>query len=71
MSTTADIFLSYNREDAATANEAFRSSTLVNLAALSVRLGRKLKVKADASGFIDDDQANHLHTPALRGSWSI
>jgi predicted dehydrogenase len=37
-------------------NEAFHSSTLVNLAGLSVRLGRKLKFKSDASGFIDDDQ---------------
>jgi len=52
-------------------NEAFRSSTLVNLAALSVRLGRKLNFKSDASGFIGDDQANHLHTPALRGNWSL
>ena len=52
-------------------NEAFRSSTLVNLAALSVRLGRKLNFKSDASGFIGDDQANHLHTPALRGNWAI
>jgi len=52
-------------------NEAFRSSTLVNLAALSVRLGRKLNFKSDASGFIGDDQANHLHSPALRGNWSL
>ena len=52
-------------------HEAFRSSTLVNLAAVCVRLGRKLNFKADASGFIDDDQANHLHSPALRGTWSI
>ena len=52
-------------------NEAFRSSTLVNLAALCVRLGRKLNFKSDASGFIGDDQANHLHSPALRGNWSI
>ena len=52
-------------------NEAFRSSTLVNLAALSVRLGRKLNFKADGSGFVGDDQANQLHSPALRGTWSI
>ena len=51
--------------------KSFRSSTLVNLAAVCVRLGRKLNFKADASGFIDDDQANHLHSPALRGTWSI
>ena len=38
---------------------------------VSVRLGRKLNLKADASGFVGDDQANHLHTPALRGNWSI
>jgi hypothetical protein len=52
-------------------SEAFRSSTLVNLAALSVRLGRKLNFKADGSGFVGDDQANQLHSPALRGTWSI
>ncbi len=51
--------------------EAFRSSTLVNLAALSVRLGLKLNFRSDASGFIDDDQANHLHSPAMRGNWSL
>ena len=41
------------------------------LAALSVRLGRKLNFKSDASGFIGDDQANHLHSPAMRGSWAL
>lgn len=51
--------------------EAFFSSTLVNLAALSVRLGRKLTFKSDGGGFVNDDQANRLHTPAFRGTWSI
>jgi hypothetical protein len=44
---------------------------LVNLAALSVRLGRKLKFKPDGSGFIGDAQADRLHSPILRGPWTI
>ena len=52
-------------------SEAFHSSTLVNLAALSVRLGRKLTFKSDGGGFVGDDQANRLHTPAFRGAWTI
>ncbi|MFM8905229.1 MAG: gfo/Idh/MocA family oxidoreductase, partial [Verrucomicrobiota bacterium] len=52
-------------------SEAFFSSTLVNLAALSVRLGRKLTFKSDGGGFVGDEQANRLHTPAFRGTWSI
>ena len=52
-------------------SEALRSSTLVNLAGLSVRLGRKLTFKPDGSGFVGDDQANQLHSPKLRGTWAI
>jgi predicted dehydrogenase len=52
-------------------SEAFFSSTLVNLAALSVRLGRKLTFKPDGSGFVGDAQADRLHTVAFRGSWTI
>ena len=50
-------------------SEAFRSSTLVNLAALSVRLGRQLTFKSDT--FVGDDQANQLASPALRGNWAL
>ncbi len=52
-------------------NEAFHSSTLVNLAGLSVRLGRKLTFKSDGSGFVGDAQADRLHSPVMRGNWSI
>jgi myo-inositol 2-dehydrogenase / D-chiro-inositol 1-dehydrogenase len=52
-------------------NEAFHSSTLVNLAGLAVRLGRKLTFKPDGSGFVNDAQADRLHSPVFRGNWSI
>jgi len=52
-------------------DEAFHSSTIVNLAALAVRLGRPLKFKPDGSGFVGDAQADRLHSPVLRGPWSI
>ena len=52
-------------------NEAFHSSTLVNLAGLSVRLGRKLNFKPDGSGFVGDAQADRLHSPVMRGNWAI
>jgi myo-inositol 2-dehydrogenase/D-chiro-inositol 1-dehydrogenase len=52
-------------------NAAFHSSTIVNLAGLAVRLGRPLKFKPDGSGFIGDAQADRLHSPVLRGPWSI
>ena len=52
-------------------NEAFHSSTLVNLAGLAVRLGRPLKFKPDGSGFIGDAQADRLHSPVLRGPWTL
>jgi myo-inositol 2-dehydrogenase / D-chiro-inositol 1-dehydrogenase len=52
-------------------NEAFHSSTLVNLAGLSVRLGRKLTFKSDGSGFVGDAQADRLHSPVMRGNWAI
>ena len=52
-------------------NEAFHSSTIVNLAGLAVRLGRPLKFKPDGSGFVGDAQADRLHSPVLRGPWSI
>jgi predicted dehydrogenase len=52
-------------------NEAFHSSTLVNLAGLSVRLGRKLTFNPDGTGFVGDAQADRLHSPVMRGNWSI
>lgn len=51
--------------------EAHHSCTLVNLAALAVRLGRKVVLAPDASAIVDDPQAQRLHTPAFRGAWRL
>jgi predicted dehydrogenase len=49
----------------------FRSSTLVNLAIIAVRLGRSLKFDPDKLQFIDDPGANLLINQPARAPWSI
>ena len=51
--------------------DAHHSCTLVNLAALSVRLGRKVTLAEGARSMVDDPQAQRLHSPALRAPWSV
>lgn len=52
-------------------NNGFRSSTLVNLAIIAVRLGRSLKFDPDKLQFIDDAGANALINQPMRAPWSI
>jgi len=48
-----------------------RSATLVNLAKIAVRLGRKLRFDPDAQRFIGDDEANrHIDEP-MRAPWLL
>ncbi|MDR0559268.1 MAG: Gfo/Idh/MocA family oxidoreductase [Prevotellaceae bacterium] len=49
----------------------FRSSTLVNLAIIAVRLGRSLKFDPDKFQFIDDPGANALINQPMRAPWNI
>lgn len=49
----------------------FRSSTMVNMAIIAVRLGRSLKFDPDKLQFIDDPGANELINQPMRGPWSI
>ncbi|MDR1414454.1 MAG: Gfo/Idh/MocA family oxidoreductase [Odoribacteraceae bacterium] len=49
----------------------FRSSTLVNLAIIAVRLGRSLKFDPDNLRFIDDEGANRLIDQPARAPWAI
>ena len=49
----------------------FRSSTMVNMAIIAVRLGRSLKFDPEKLQFIDDSGANALIDQPMRGSWSI
>ena len=48
-----------------------RSCTLVNLAKIAVRLGRKLRFDPDDQTFVDDRQANRLVHQPMRAPWHI
>ncbi len=49
----------------------FRSSTLVNLGIIAVRLGRNLNFDPDKLQFIDDEGANRLINQPVRAPWTI
>ncbi|GAP68806.1 predicted dehydrogenase [Bacteroidales bacterium 6E] len=49
----------------------FRSSTLVNMAIIAIRLGRSLKFDPDKCEFIDDHAANLLIHQPMRAPWKI
>jgi myo-inositol 2-dehydrogenase / D-chiro-inositol 1-dehydrogenase len=48
-----------------------RSCNLVNLAAISVRLGRTLKFDPDKQTFIGDDEANRMVNQPMRAPWAL
>jgi predicted dehydrogenase len=48
-----------------------RSCTMVNLAGIAVRMGRKLRFNSDTQRFIDDDEANRLIKQPMRAPWSV
>jgi myo-inositol 2-dehydrogenase/D-chiro-inositol 1-dehydrogenase len=48
-----------------------RSATLVNLAKIAVRLGRKLRFDPDAQRFIGDDEANRYIEEPMRAPWHL
>jgi hypothetical protein len=50
---------------------AHRSCTLVNLAALSIRLGRPLRYDPEREVFENDEVANRMVNPPMRGPWEI
>ena len=54
-------------------NEAngHRSSTIVNLAKIAIRLGRNLKFDPVKQRFIDDDGANRLIHQPMRAPWHV
>ncbi|WP_167616170.1 Gfo/Idh/MocA family oxidoreductase [Maribellus sediminis] len=49
----------------------FRSSTLVNLGIIAVRLGRTLNFDPEKLEFIDDEGANRLIDQPMRAPWTI
>jgi predicted dehydrogenase len=50
---------------------AHRSCTLVNLAALAIRLGRPLKYDPVQERFVGDEQANRLVAVPMRAPWRL
>jgi myo-inositol 2-dehydrogenase/D-chiro-inositol 1-dehydrogenase len=48
-----------------------RSATLVNLAKIAVRLGRKLRFDPEAQRFIGDDEANRYIDEPMRAPWLL
>ncbi|WP_028296538.1 Gfo/Idh/MocA family oxidoreductase [Olivibacter sitiensis] len=48
-----------------------RSCTLVNMGLVALRLGRPLKFDPEKQLFVDDEAANRLVNPPLRGPWTI
>jgi myo-inositol 2-dehydrogenase/D-chiro-inositol 1-dehydrogenase len=49
----------------------FRSSTVVNMGKIALQLGRTLHFDPDKLEFINDDTANRLMSPPMRGPWKI
>lgn len=50
---------------------AHRSCTLVNLAAIAIRLGRALRFDPVAEQFVGDEQANRLVRVPMRSPWHV
>jgi predicted dehydrogenase len=48
-----------------------RSSTLVNLAKIAVRLGRRLRFDPGAQRFVNDEEANRLVDEPMRAPWHL
>ncbi len=49
----------------------FRSSTLINIAKIALRLGRPLNFDSDKLRFINDAAANKLINQPMRGPWKL
>lgn len=49
----------------------YRSCTIINMGLVALRLGRSLKFDPLKQEFIDDEGANRLIFPPLRGPWTI
>lgn len=48
-----------------------RSNTLIHLASIAIRTGRKLRFDPVTMRFIDDDEANRLAYPPMRAPWRL
>jgi predicted dehydrogenase len=51
--------------------QATRSAEILHLAAISIRLGRKLHFDPEKRVFVNDDDANRLAYPPRRAPWAL
>lgn len=49
----------------------FRSCTIINMGKIALQLGRNLRFDPEKLEFINDDEANALIFPEMRGPWTI
>lgn len=59
------------KETAAPVEAAHRSTTICNIGAICLRLGRKIRWDPAAERFVDDDEANRLLGRPMRAPWSL
>ena len=53
------------------ADVAHRSSTLVHLANIAIRTGRKIRFDPETDQVVGDEEANRLVNPPMRGPWHL
>jgi predicted dehydrogenase len=59
------------KECAGNAEVSHRCATLLHLANIAIRLGRKLHFDPEKEQFIGDDEANRLANPPMRAPWHL
>ena len=52
-------------------SNGFRSCTIINMGKIALQLGRTLHFNPDTQEFINDNEANFLINPPMRGPWTI
>ena len=59
------------KECGGNAEAAHRGATLLHLANIAIRLGRKLRYDPEKEQFIGDDEANRLVNVPMRAPWHL
>ena len=61
----------YRKTFALNEMNGFRSCTIINLGKIALRLGRTLHFDPNTQLFINDNEANYLINPPMRGPWHL
>jgi len=61
----------YRKTFALNEMNGFRSCTIINLGKIALRLGRTLHFDPETQLFINDNEANYLINPPMRGPWHL